>query len=110
AAGEDVTGVDVAIVVPTRDRPAKLARCLQSQEPARRKIGASVRVCDSSTRPDLRNSVRQICANYPFVTLTEHGGANVAAARNECVRVANADILVIVDDDILVMPDAVDRL
>ncbi len=101
---------DLAVAVPTKDRPGKLARCLQSLSAARDNLGFPVYVCDSSTSEATMESVRRICSEYPFVTLHRHTGANAAAARNECARVATSDLIVSVDDDIRVFPDAIDRL
>lgn len=97
------------IVVPTRNRPAKLDRCLAALSVAREVADLPVLVCDSSD--DLhRSQVARICAEYPFVRLRRHRGVNVAAARNECVRQAEAEVLISVDDDTRVEPGAIDEL
>jgi glycosyltransferase involved in cell wall biosynthesis len=44
------------------------------------------------------------------VTLTTHDGTNVAAARNACAEAAEEDLLVNVDDDLELEPDAIDQL
>lgn len=51
-----------------------------------------------------------VCAEFSFVRYHLHNGKNVAAARNACARVADADLIVNVDDDIYVEPDAIKRL
>jgi glycosyltransferase involved in cell wall biosynthesis len=55
--------------------------------------------------------VAEVCARYDFVRLHHHDGASVAAARNFCSRIADdAELLVNVDDDVYVYPDAIERL
>lgn len=51
-----------------------------------------------------------ICARYDFVTLKRHSGKNVAAARNFLVGAADAEVLISIDDDIRIEPDALDEL
>lgn len=100
----------VAVVVPTLARPKELRRCLECLAAARRKLGFRVYVCDSSTGEDDRAAVREVCAQHDWVTLTSHTGKNVGAARNCCARSASEDLLINVDDDLEVEPDAIDRL
>jgi glycosyltransferase involved in cell wall biosynthesis len=91
--------------VPTRDRPAKLRRCLVAIAGARRDLDLPVLVADSSD--DARHAeVRRVCAEFDFVRLRRHGGRNVAAARNFCAREAAAEFVISVDDDVYVEPDA----
>lgn len=100
----------IAVVIPTRSRPATLERCLDSLVPAQGRLGFPVYVCDSSPTEQERDAVRELCARYPWVQLEFHGGANVAAARNTCAQVAGEDLLLNVDDDLILEPEAVDRL
>jgi glycosyltransferase involved in cell wall biosynthesis len=94
------------VVVPTRNRPEKLGRCLSALAVARTVRPFDVLVCDSSDE-QRRAAVLAVAEQYPFVTLVRHRGRNVAAARNACAQAATADVLVNVDDDIQVEPDAV---
>ena len=100
----------VQAVVPTRDRPAKLAQCLAALTAARELIEFSILVCDSSTTSATRMEVASVCAQCNDVRLIFHQGDNVAKARNTCVWNATADLLVNVDDDIYVQPDAIKLL
>lgn len=93
------------IVIPTKNRPAKLGRCLDAIAVAREQLEAPVLVCDSSD--ERRHAeVRAVCGRHPFVTLRRHWGNTIAAARNECANAATADVLISVDDDVCVAPDA----
>lgn len=99
----------VDVVIPTRNRPEKLTRCLAALARALEITEFTVRVCDSSS-PETREQVQGICEQYDFATLHPHHGGNVAAARNACARAAEGDLLVNVDDDIQVEPDAIAAL
>jgi len=69
-----------------------------------------VYVCDSSTSPAARREVREVCAQFPFARLKPHQREGIAAARNACVDAAQEDLLISVDDDVYVEPEAIARL
>jgi glycosyltransferase involved in cell wall biosynthesis len=102
--------VGVCVVIPTKDRPEKLGRCLASLAAARSSTPFTVHVCDSSTDATTRDRVAEECARHPFAELVPHDGWNVGIARNVCTRAASEELIVSVDDDVRVEPDAVDRL
>ncbi len=77
--------MSVSVVVPATDAPATLARCVAA-------IGAS------QLRPD------------ELIVVEDAGLATPAAARNEGALRARGDVLVFVDADVLVRPDAIGRL
>jgi glycosyltransferase involved in cell wall biosynthesis len=96
----------IAVVIPTRNRPEKLARCLAALAVAREQQPFLAYVCDSSD--DERHArVAEAVAAHPWAVLHRHDGTNVAMARNVAGRVAEGELLVSVDDDIQVRPDAV---
>lgn len=101
--------LSLEVVIPTANRPEKLGRCLTALAKARQEWPFSVLVCDSSD-DERRDAVLAVCAEHSFVTVRLHAGRNVAAARNACARFATADVLVNVDDDIRVDPDAIVEL
>ncbi len=100
----------VSVVIPTRNRPEKLQRCLAALSVARSRMPFEVVVCDSTPDRDLQKRVVDVCSQHEFVKLRFHDGKNVAAARNFCARSADTDLIVNVDDDIRVEPDAIQRL
>jgi glycosyltransferase involved in cell wall biosynthesis len=100
----------VAVVVPTRSRPEKLGHCLESLAAARRSLQFQTYVCDSSPDEADHAAVREACERHEWVHLSRHDGCNIAAARNACARVAHEDLLVSVDDDLELEPQAVERL
>ena len=99
-----MTGVDV--IVPTRNRPHKLERCLEALAAARQLEDFQVYVCDSS-EGNVRDAVSEICAKHAFVTFSPHDRVGYAQARNACAKVGRASLVVSVDDDVYVQPDAV---
>ena len=87
-----------------------LSRCLEALEAARERTPFTVHVCDSSPDPADRELAERTTARYAWARFHAHTGPNVAAARNECARVATEELLVNVDDDLVVEPDAIERL
>jgi glycosyltransferase involved in cell wall biosynthesis len=100
----------LAVVVPTRARPQELARCLGSLAAARSRLEFPVYVCDSSASAAERDAVAAVCERHEWVTLAHHDGTNVAAARNFCAQIADEELLVNVDDDLDLEPEAIERL
>lgn len=99
-----------SVTVPTRNRPAKLRRCLESLAAAREHADYTVFVCDSSTDRRLRAEVVAACEAFPFAELHHHQGKTRAAARNVCARVARSELVITVDDDVYVEPDTIKLL
>jgi len=100
----------VEIIVPTRNRPQKLERCLEALGQAERELPFRVLVCDSSNTVAAEDKTRRACRQHPFVALIRHDRIGASAARNLGVRTAGADLVVTVDDDVYVQPDAIRRL
>lgn len=106
---DSLPSLDLEVVIPTANRPEKLGRCLAALAAARADLRFGVLVCDASDERR-REAVLAICAKHDFVTVRLHNGRNVAAARNACARFASGEVLVNVDDDIRVDPDAIVKL
>jgi glycosyltransferase involved in cell wall biosynthesis len=104
------TTESVAVVVRTRNRPDRLRLCLEALERAQRRSGFEVYVGDSSSSPELRSEVAAVCARHDFVHLSHHDGIGCGPANNFCARIAQAELLVNVDDDVYVEEDTVERL
>lgn len=97
------------MVVPTRNRPDRLRRCLEALADARANYSFGVLVCDSSSG-DAADEVADICAEHDFVELIHHDRNGAAAARNVGVRACGAELMVSLDDDVYVEPEAIARL
>jgi GT2 family glycosyltransferase len=101
----------VAVVIPTRNRPEQLARCLGALAAAREQLPCPVYVGDSSTTPELRAAVDTVCAEHDGVHVRRHALDGYAAARNHVTRACDgAELLISVDDDVYVEPGALAAL
>jgi glycosyltransferase involved in cell wall biosynthesis len=108
-AAYDEPSDEVAVVVPTRNRPEKLGRCLEALAAARDGTPFRVHVCDSSG-PEIAPHVEEICDRHPFVDLVRHDRRGASAARNVGTRAAASELIVSVDDDVYVEPGAIEAL
>jgi GT2 family glycosyltransferase len=86
---------ELGIVVPTRDRPQELARCLDAlqRQQTSRPIEILV-VDDSTTETDLR-----LPPGERHVRVLRSRGRGPAAARNVGWRASRADVILFTDDD-----------
>ena len=107
--GEETDLDAVGVIVPTRDRPEKLTRCLDALSAAQSQGEFPVYVCDSS-RPELARRVEEICGRHPFARLVRHDRRGASAARNVGTRACRSRLIVSVDDDVYVEPEAIARL
>jgi len=93
----NATPLAVSIIVPTRDRPSALQRCLVALA-AQRDIGPfEIIVVDDGSRDSAQ--VSAIVASLPPTRLVRTSGAGPAAARNSGVAAASGDYVCFTDDD-----------
>jgi GT2 family glycosyltransferase len=92
-AAEDV---DVSVVIPTRDRPLDLARCLRALSEQRTARCFEVIVVDDGSSPPIRQADVE---SVPSAHVISSGGAGPAAARNRGVYAASAPLILFTDDD-----------
>jgi glycosyltransferase involved in cell wall biosynthesis len=86
----------LSVVVPTRDRPARLAACLAALE-RQTSPQLEIVVVDDASR-DAR-AVADAVAAAPRARLVHGAGRGPAAARNAGVRAARAPVICFTDDD-----------
>lgn len=86
----------VSVVVPTRDRPDRLARCLAALA-AQTVPGLEIVVVDDASRD--ADAVAEAVAAVPRARLLRGAGRGPAAARNAGARAARAGIVCFTDDD-----------
>lgn len=88
----------ISVVVPTRDRPQRLARCLAALSVQRPVVEFEVVVVDDGSETDLRPVVDGFADRLDVRLLVQpHRGP--AAARNLGARRADGDLLAFTDDD-----------
>ena len=63
---------NVSVVIPTRNRPEKLRRCLTALADARELTPFEAHVCDSSDAASVREAVRKVCEEFEFVRYHRH--------------------------------------
>lgn len=85
-----------SVVVPTRDRPDRLARCLLALEVQTEPPVEVIVVDDASADPA---AVRAVVADRPHVRLLRAEGAGPAAARNAGAAATTGDVVCFTDDD-----------
>ena len=101
----------VAIVIPVRNRPDLLAKCLESLACQTLPAGVSeVLVCDDGSSEDLAGVVESFMTRLPGVRLVQQRPSGPAAARNLGFRSSRADVFVCVDSDIVCAPGFVKHL
>ena len=99
----DATGLIISVIIPTKDRPQACrdtVAALRDQTLPASKY--EIVVVDDGSRPSSESSWMQDRAKCRLVRL---GGRERSAARNVGAQVANADLLVFLDDDITVGSD-----
>lgn len=97
----------LCVVVPTRDRPERLARCLAALERQTADRFEIVVVDDASRAP---GAVRAAVAGAPRARLVRGEGRGPAAARNIGVRAARAPVICFTDDDCAPVPGWLEAL
>ncbi len=92
---------DVLVVVPVRDRPDALDRCLASLGEVRVLV-----VDDGSHRPE---TVREVCLQHG-ATYVHRSNGGPAAARNTALEHAAAEVIAFVDSDVVLPAGALAAL
>ncbi|MEM9745469.1 MAG: glycosyltransferase family A protein [Actinomycetota bacterium] len=96
----------MSVVVPTRDRPSSLARCLAALEAQTASSFEVVVVDDGSTDA---SGVDAVIAGAPHARIVRADGRGPAAARNRGIDASVASIVCLTDDDCEPVPHWVDR-
>jgi glycosyltransferase involved in cell wall biosynthesis len=101
-------GSGVSIIVPTRDRPRALERCLLALAHQRSiEIAEIVVVDDGSREPE---SIAAIAARIPNARVVRIDGQGPAAARNAGVRATRGEFVLFTDDDCEPEPEWASRI
>jgi glycosyltransferase involved in cell wall biosynthesis len=98
----------ISVVVPTRDRPDALRRCLDALSAQTVLDRLEVVVVDDGSHA--ADEVAAASAGHAHVRLIRRAGGGPAAARNAGARAARGAFLCFTDDDCVPRPDWADRL
>ncbi len=98
-AGAPPAALSLSVLIPTRDRPGDLAKCLASFRSQTRTPDEIIVVDNSGTQ-----SARQVVEIYPQVRYVHEPRAGLDYARNAGLRAAGSDIVAFCDDDVALHP------
>jgi GT2 family glycosyltransferase len=91
-----------AVVIPVRNRPDLLERCLDSLQKQQFPGGRwEILVCDDGSTEDLTGVVGRFQSSLPHLRHLRQPPKGPAAARNMGFRSSSADIMVCVDSDVI---------
>jgi mycofactocin system glycosyltransferase len=90
-------GASVTVIVPARDRPRALARCLTAMEPGRPVIVVDDGSCDAA-------AVAEVARRQGARLLRCERSAGPAAARNAALAAATTELIAFVDSDCVPTP------
>lgn len=99
--------------VPTYKRPAKLKALLDSLEPSLRAFDAEVVVADNACAAESQAVVEAFAARWPKTTYVPVPERGISAVRNALIatfETRDAAWLAMVDDDLTVKPDWLERM
>lgn len=99
--------VSVSVVVPTRDRPDDLRRCLAALRAQDTRRCLEIVVVDNHPG---QGATRAACAGFPDVVLVDEKRPGLSYARNAGFAAATGEVLVAIDDDVTVPAGWVERL
>ena len=103
--GQQVT---VSIVILTWNSEQQIEACLASLAQGLSAFPSEVIVIDNDSQDETRVVIKKTWSNVQLVCNTENRG--VAPARNQGIRLARGEYVVILDDDTVVQPRALDCL
>ncbi len=101
---------DVAVIVPTFERPAHLRRTLASIDAQVGNQAIEVVVTDDGSTGETSEVVREYAKSCPFpvaFVTHDHAGFQLARCRNEGVAASRAEYLIFIDGDCVIPPDFV---
>lgn len=100
----------ISIVVPTRNRASKLARCLDHVVAIRSRNAWELIVVDNASTDETAQLLDRIaCPSALQMRVVREPVPGGARTRNAGARAARGEILIFIDDDCYVRPDIVDR-
>jgi GT2 family glycosyltransferase len=99
----------IAVVIPTRNRPEDIRRCLASLA-AVRYPDWEVIVVDQSTDGQTATFTRAMMGQVPGLAYHHMKQSGVSRARNEGARRTSGPLIVFLDDDCTVQPDWLERV
>ncbi|MFM2431446.1 MAG: hypothetical protein RLZZ511_2659 [Cyanobacteriota bacterium] len=97
----------VSIIIPTCDRPEDLTRCLNYLRQQQTPRQVEIIVCDNRPQSGLTPPVIEL---FPEVTYVSEPRAGASYARNRAIAATNHPIIVMIDDDVVIPADWLEKL
>jgi glycosyltransferase involved in cell wall biosynthesis len=101
-AAEVSSAIDASVVIPTKNRPLALARCLRALGEQRTDMCFEVIVVDDGSSPPTRPAELELLQHARVI---RSGGVGPAAARNRGLHGAQGSFILFTDDDTAPSPD-----
>jgi glycosyltransferase involved in cell wall biosynthesis len=98
----------ISVVIPTRDRPNALARCLGAL--AAQTVGDELEILVVDDGSTAESAVSAAVARHSHARLIRRAGVGPAAARNAGARAASGTVVCFTDDDCVPSEDWVEQL
>jgi glycosyltransferase involved in cell wall biosynthesis len=101
------SGVSVSIVLPTRNRPDDLARCLEAL--SRQATSRVIEIVVVDNDPD-SGLTPPVVARFPAARLVTESRRGLSYARNAGILASRGDLIVATDDDVTMPEEWLERL
>ena len=98
---KEAVNATISVIIPTLNRPTRLAACLRSLEALRQKPREIV-VVDNASQC---RATRHVVENFPRVRYLAESRPGSSTTRNTGIRHSSGDIIAFADDDETVHPD-----
>ena len=92
-------GKGVSIIIPSKDNPQVLDRCLQSIQKWTKDIPYEIIVVDNGSKEDNKKEIETMKENYGFTYLYEPQEFNFSKMCNQGAAVAKQELLLFLNDD-----------
>src|SRR5258708_21522057 len=107
---ENSGALPVSIIIATRDRAGRLARCLEHVSSIHSDLDWELIVVDNGSTDETPRFLESFVQRSPIATrVVKESIANASRTRNAGGEAARGEILIFVDDDCYVQPDIVDQ-
>jgi glycosyltransferase involved in cell wall biosynthesis len=99
-----VKGEFASVILPTRDRATLLERCLNTFSTVDYPNYEVIVVDNAPSNAQTYDVVQKVSARLPQIKYTREDRPGISAARNHGISIAQGDIVIFVDDDVIIDP------
>lgn len=102
--------IRISVIVPTYNRPDDLLKCIKSVSEQSLKPHELIIINDGELSGDIETRLRSIAGSIPVNISSSDGLPSTSTARNTGAKVANGNIVLILDDDVVLGESYLSRL